>query len=100
MKIPSTSRASWDLLVCNLAFPEFTLPEKARMAAAPPMPILPVLAVCTASALPIMGQRRAMVCRLDIAPPPGEAWLRAVLVESDRRVAGDVFCKKGHRDLD
>src|ERR1700724_2142228 len=54
-KIPSTARASWDLLVCSLAFPEFTLPEKARMAAAPPMPILPVLEVCTASALPMMG---------------------------------------------
>ena len=70
------------------------------MAAAPPMPVLPVLAVCTASALPIMGQRRAMVCRLDIVPPPGEAWLRAVEVERERRVAGDVLCKKGHRDLD
>lgn len=33
-------------------------------------------------------------------PPPGEAWLRAVVVERDRRVAGDVFCKKGHMDLD
>ena len=33
-------------------------------------------------------------------PPPGEAWLRAVEVERDRRVAGDVFCKKGHKDLD
>ena len=70
------------------------------MAAAPLMPILPVLAVCTASALPIIGQRRAMVCKLDIVPPPGETWVRAVEVESERRVAGDVFCKKGHRDLD
>jgi hypothetical protein len=41
-----------------------------------------------------------MVCRLDIVPPPGETWLRTVEVERERRVAGDVFCKKGHRDLD
>jgi hypothetical protein len=39
-----------------------------------------------------------MVCRLDMLPPPGEA-LRAV-VERERRVAGDVFFKKGHMDFD
>ena len=46
----------------------------------------------------MMGQRRAMVCRLDMLPPPGEA-LR-VVVESERRVAGEVFFKKGHMDFD
>jgi hypothetical protein len=35
-----------------------------------------------------------------MVPPPGDAWVRAVEVERERRVAGDVFCKKGHRDLD
>jgi hypothetical protein len=39
-----------------------------------------------------------MVCRLDMLPPPGEA-LR-VLVERERRVAGEVFFKKGHMDFD
>jgi hypothetical protein len=39
-----------------------------------------------------------MVCRLDMLPPPGEAW--RVEVESERRVAGEVFFKKGHMDFD
>lgn len=32
-------------------------------------------------------------------PPPGEA-LWALVVESERRVAGDVFFKNGHMDRD
>jgi hypothetical protein len=40
-----------------------------------------------------------MVCRLDMLPPQGEEAWRAD-VESARRVAGDVFIKKGHMDLD
>jgi hypothetical protein len=56
------------------------------------------LAVWMASALPMTGQRRAMVCRLDMLPPPGEVW--RVEVERDRRVAGEVFFKKGHMDFD
>lgn len=44
------------------------------------------------------GQRRAMVCRLDMLPPHGEA-LR-VEVERERRVAGEVFLRNGHIDFD
>lgn len=46
----------------------------------------------------MMGQRRAMVCKLDMLPPPGETW--RVEVERERRVAGEVFFKKGHMDFD
>jgi hypothetical protein len=46
----------------------------------------------------MMGQRRAMVCRLDMLPPPGEAW--RVEVERERSVAGEVFFKNGHMDFD
>lgn len=45
------------------------------------------------------GQRRAKTCRFDMLPPPGEA-LWALVVESERRVAGDVFFKNGHMDRD
>jgi len=33
-------------------------------------------------------------------PPPGEACHLAVEVERERRVAGDVFFKKGHMAFD
>lgn len=46
------------------------------------------------------GQRRAIVCKFDMLPPPGEACHLAVEVDSDRRVAGEVFFKKGHMALD
>jgi hypothetical protein len=39
-----------------------------------------------------------MVCRLDMLPPPGEAW--RVEVERERSVAGEVFFKNGHMDFD
>ena len=45
-----------------------------------------------------MGQRRAIVCKFDMLPPPEEDW--RVEEESDRRVAGEVFFKKGHIALD
>jgi hypothetical protein len=70
----------------------------APRAATLPSPTLPDFAVCTARAFPMMGQRRAMVCRLDMLPPPGEAW--RVEVERERRVAGEVFFKNGHMDFD
>jgi len=43
------------------------------------------------------GQRRAMVCRLLIVPPPGEG---RVAVERERKVLGEVFLRKGQRCLD
>ncbi len=43
------------------------------------------------------GHRRAMNCRLVMVPPPGDCW---VVVERERRVAGQVFFKKGHMPLD
>ena len=43
------------------------------------------------------GHRRAMNWRLVIVPPPGDCW---VVVERERRVAGQVFFKNGHRPLD
>ena len=101
-KVSSKALASWERLVCNFALPELIFPENARIApraATPPSPTFEVLAVCTASAFPIMGQRRAMVCRLDMLPPPGEAW-RVAVVERERRVAGEVFFKNGHMDFD
>jgi hypothetical protein len=39
-----------------------------------------------------------MVCRLDMLPPPGEAW--RVEVERERSMAGEVFFKNGHMDFD
>lgn len=46
------------------------------------------------------GQRRAIVCKFDMLPPPGEACQRALEVDNDRRVAGEVLFKKGHIALD
>ena len=43
------------------------------------------------------GHRRAMNCRFVIVPPPGD-W--RVVVLKERRVAGEVFFKKGHTPLD
>jgi hypothetical protein len=50
----------------------------------------------------MIGQRRARTWRLDILPAPGEtSWPAAVAdVERERRVAGDVFERNGHIDLD
>ena len=44
------------------------------------------------------GHRRARTCRLDMVPPPGEAG--RVVVERERRVAGDVLLRKGHIERD
>ena len=41
-----------------------------------------------------------MVCKLDMLPPPGEAWRAGEEVERERRVAGDVFFKNGHIAFD
>ena len=41
------------------------------------------------------GQRRAMTFKLDMLPPPGEA-LWEVVVDKERRVAGEVLCRNGH----
>lgn len=46
------------------------------------------------------GQRRAMICRLLMAPPPGAVCWTLVLVDMERRVAGEVLFKKGHIALD
>jgi hypothetical protein len=73
------------------------------MAARAANPVLLFLAVWTAMALPMTGQRRAMVCRLDMLPPPGEEWKERVgplVADSALRVAGEVFFKKGHIALD
>ncbi len=80
----------------------FVLPENARMepiVAGPPKPPLPDFELCTARALPMTGHRRAIVCRFDIAPPPGDAG-QTVDVESDRSVAGEAFFKNGHTAFD
>lgn len=101
---PSMGLASWALVVWSLAFPEPAFPVNALMApsaATPPSPPnLLFFAVCMARAFPMTGQRRAMVCRLDILPPPGEAWRAGVVVERERRVAGQVFFKNGQTALD
>jgi hypothetical protein len=97
--VSSMGLASCARLVWSLARP--VLPVKdlmAPMAATPPRPILPACAVWTAMAFPMTGQRRAMVCRLDMLPPQGEAWRADV--ERARSVAGDVFFKKGHMAFD
>jgi hypothetical protein len=54
-------------------------------------------ALCTASALFMTGHRRAVNCRFVIAPPPGDRW---VVVDMERRVAAEVFLRKGHMPLD
>lgn len=38
-----------------------------------------------------------MNCKLVMVPPPGDWWVE---VERERRVAGDVFFKKGQTPLD
>jgi hypothetical protein len=43
------------------------------------------------------GHRRAVNCRFVIAPPPGDRW---VVVDMERRVAAEVFLRKGHMPLD
>ena len=37
---------------------------------------------------------------MDMLPAPGDTWWDAAVVESDRRVAGDVLERNGHIDLD
>lgn len=49
-------------------------------------------------ALPMTGHRRAMTCRLEIVPPPGE--MERVAVERDLRVLVGVELRKGHMDRD
>ena len=49
-------------------------------------------------ALPMTGHLRPKTCRLEIVPPPGEAW--RVEVERERRVAGEVLLRKGHIERD
>lgn len=46
------------------------------------------------------GQRRAMSCRLDMAPPPGAVCWTLALVERERRVAVEVLFRKGHMCFD
>jgi hypothetical protein len=102
-RVSSTALASRWGLVWSLAFPVLALPEKALMApraATPLSPTLPDFAVCTARAFPMMGQRRAMVCKLDMLPPPGEACRAEVEVERERSVAGEVFFRNGHIAFD
>ena len=94
------------LLPCSPLFPPLT-------AAAVPNPAFPVLARapaatarelrddCTANALLITGQRRAMTWRLDMVPPPGLLPpALPVLVDSERRVAGDVRWRNGQSERD
>lgn len=95
MGLASRTRLVWSLARPVLFVNVLTAP----MAAMPPRPILPAFAVCTAIALPMTGQRRAMVCRLDMLPPQGEEACRAE-VERARSVAGEVFFKNGHMDFD
>ena len=54
-------------------------------------------ALWTARALFMTGHRRAMNCRFVMVPPPGD-W--RVEVDKVRRVAGEVFFKKGQTPLD
>lgn len=74
MTRPSIGLAFCSLLVCNLALPAF--PEKPRIPFSAGIALRPAALFedCTAMALPITGQRLAMVCKFDMLPPPGEAW--------------------------
>jgi hypothetical protein len=49
----------------------------------------------------MIGQRLPSTCRFDMLPALGEtSWLAAVVVESERSVAGDVLWRNGHMVLD
>jgi hypothetical protein len=48
----------------------------------------------------MMGQRRARTWRLDMLPAPGETWWPVAVVESERKVAGEVLWRNGHMDRD
>jgi hypothetical protein len=48
----------------------------------------------------MIGQRRPRTWRFDMLPAPGETSWPAAVVERERRVAGDVFERNGHMDLD
>lgn len=49
-------------------------------------------------ALPMTGHRRAMTCKLEMVPPPGE--IERVAVERDLRVLVGVEFRNGHMDRD
>ena len=56
--------------------------------------LAPIVEIWINNALPMMGQRLATTCKLDMLKELDE------LVESDRKVAGDVLRKKGHTPRD
>lgn len=95
----STAWASFGVEVCSLA--RLTRVWYARTPPkAPASALLPMRALWTARALPMMGQRRASTWRFDMLPAPGETSWPAAVVERARSVAGDVFERNGHMDLD
>lgn len=95
----STACASFGAVVCKLARGTFAWYAR-EPPNAPARALLPVRALCTDNALPMIGQRRAMVCKLLMAPPPGAVCCMLVLVDSVRNVAGDVLFKNGHKARD
>lgn len=81
------------LEVCILTFPD--LECDARRPRTPLMPAVPSFALCRLIAGAMTGHLRAMACKFDMEPPPGEAVCTAVLVERERRVATLLFLRKG-----
>ena len=37
-----------------------------------------------------------MICKFDMAPPPGAVCVTVVLMDMERKVAGDVLFRNGH----
>ena len=95
----SIGLASLGRLVWRLALPVLPWLEKPRMPDTAAGPATPTRDDCTASALPMTGQRWPSSWSFEMVPPHGEAWGR-VEVDRARRVEGDVFFKKGHMALD
>ena len=89
--------AEWNLALSTLEWYARTPPK------APASAELADRELCTARALPMIGQRPARTCKLDMRLPPRDALCAAVaaaVVERLRSVAGLVFFRKGHMARD